>query len=67
MDQVICFRHPYYNGQKKPDLNCSCCCKIFVQQIKEENSRQQVISSSQKKALECMPELKASNFCPISI
>jgi len=67
MDQLICFRHPYYNPQKKPDLNCSSCCKIFVAQIKKENSSSQMILTSEKKELECMPQLKASGFCPISI
>lgn len=67
MDQLICFRHPYYTSDKKPNLQCSTCCKMFVTAIKEENFQRKFRATGDKKKLEYMPKFKVSNYCPISI
>lgn len=36
---LICFKHPGYSGNSAPVLSCNTCCKIFVDEIKAQNTR----------------------------
>lgn len=39
MKKLVCMRHPKYDGQENPDLRCKVCCTLFVERIKEINSK----------------------------
>ena len=32
---LVCFRHPDYDGKERPQLSCKACCSIFVHALKE--------------------------------
>jgi hypothetical protein len=66
MDQIICFAHPYYSGEEAPKLNCSSCCKIFIDQIKMKNE-QALGYQDRNTAGEHLNFGMTSTFCPISM
>ena len=35
---IVCIQHPRYNPQNPPDLCCKQCCKLYVNQV-HENQR----------------------------
>ncbi len=35
MSNVVCIRHPQYDGKVSPILSCVACCKIFLESIHE--------------------------------
>lgn len=37
MNQLICMRHPKYEGRSPPVLACKTCCTIFVDAVKVTN------------------------------
>jgi hypothetical protein len=39
MEKIVCMSHPKYDGKDNPDLRCKACCTIFVNRIKELNSK----------------------------
>jgi len=36
---LVCLRHPKYDGVESPDLNCKVCCSKFVDRIRAEQSK----------------------------
>ena len=38
MSDLICIRHPRYEGGHAPDLSCKTCCSIFIERIKTEQA-----------------------------
>ena len=35
---LVCMRHPKYDGVESPDLACKVCCSKFVERIRAEQS-----------------------------
>jgi hypothetical protein len=35
---LICFKHPAYDGSSTPALSCKVCCSLFISVIKERNT-----------------------------
>jgi hypothetical protein len=33
---IVCLRHPRYDGVDSPDLSCKTCCSKFVAKIRED-------------------------------
>lgn len=38
MNNVICFRHPGYDGKSSPSLSCKTCCTKFLGELKRKNN-----------------------------
>lgn len=36
---LICFKHPSYDGETSPVLACKTCCGIFIGAIKAKNEK----------------------------
>ncbi len=34
---IVCIKHPFYQGDGYPNLQCSTCCSLFVDLIKKNN------------------------------
>ncbi len=71
MNQIICLKHPYYDGHEQPLLTCHCCCKIFVDQLKKGREDRKlplrVYNKKPMNPVSSLPTLKASNYCPTSL
>jgi hypothetical protein len=39
-NNIVCLRHPKYDGQSSPDLTCKTCCSKFVARIRTEQQSQ---------------------------
>ena len=35
---LICFRHPDYDGTSSPVLACKTCCSLFLAELKRRNA-----------------------------
>lgn len=35
---VICFRHPSYDGTTSPALTCKTCCGLFLAELKRQHT-----------------------------
>ena len=33
--ELICIKHPFYNGENQPELTCKTCCTIFICKVKK--------------------------------
>jgi len=42
MGQVVCIRHPKYEGKESPVLSCKTCCSIFIAAIKAKQPQQDI-------------------------
>jgi hypothetical protein len=40
INNIVCLRHPQYNGSDSPDLTCKICCSKFVARIRAEQKDQ---------------------------
>lgn len=38
MQNVVCFKHPTYDGSSSPQLSCKACCGIFLTEIRRQNA-----------------------------
>lgn len=36
---LVCLRHPKYDGLESPDLNCKVCCSKFVDRIRADQRK----------------------------
>ncbi len=36
MTNLVCLKHPRYDGRSTPELSCKSCCKIFVGALKHQ-------------------------------
>ncbi|SMF72938.1 hypothetical protein [Pseudobacteriovorax antillogorgiicola] len=72
MNQMICFRHPEYAGDETPELKCQCCCKIYVDRIREENHRKKVdidqwlTEKSRSNPKLRVARIQTTQYCPFS-
>lgn len=57
---IVCLRHPKYNGIDSPDLNCKFCCSKFVERIRSEQAKLFEVNSS------IASPGKQSDFKPLS-
>lgn len=46
---LICIRHPHYDGNSSPVLTCKTCCSLYIAAVKEKNG---MSSPGQKPASE---------------
>lgn len=37
-NNLVCIKHPHYQGDSNPDLACKTCCAKFVARIRAEQS-----------------------------
>ncbi len=33
-NNIVCLRHPSYQGSGNPDLDCLICCEAYVRELK---------------------------------
>lgn len=52
MRDLICIKHPDYDGQASPVLSCKSCCKIYIAEIKKLQFTSKFNSSGWLKQLE---------------
>ncbi len=46
MDNLVCLRHPRYDGQTPPELSCKICCSMYIQVIKRNQAAKRLDASS---------------------
>ena len=42
---LICLKHPSYDGESSPVLACKTCCSIFIGVIRAKNAQGQTIDT----------------------
>jgi hypothetical protein len=47
MKNLVCLRHPEYNGKNAPNLSCRNCCSIYVEAVKDEIKSSKTIEAAQ--------------------
>ena len=57
---IVCLRHPKYNGIDSPDLNCKFCCSKFVERIRAEQAKLFEVNTSMAS------KSRSSDFSPLS-
>lgn len=44
---LVCIRHPHYDGNTSPVLTCKTCCSLYIAVVKEKNG----VSAAPQKAV----------------
>lgn len=44
---LICFRHPDYDGTSSPVLSCKTCCSLFLAELKRRNAAGKPVDTTQ--------------------
>ena len=39
MNNLVCFRHPHYEGDSPPDLGCKLCCSKYISALREAQNK----------------------------
>lgn len=43
---LVCIRHPQYQGKGSPDLTCKTCCSLYISIVKTRNSTNSAANTS---------------------